>query len=75
MQDLSLLSVIAIRRAAETEMRSALPHAPVITEPARRAGRPRTYRSRAAIATRLDRIADAIAPSGWAPAQRTVSSR
>ena len=50
-------------RAMETEIRSALPDAPVVAEPTPAEARPRAYRTRAAIATGFARIADAVAPS------------
>ncbi len=67
-------AMITVQRAIENEMRSALPGAPVVDAPAPHT-RPRSYRTRAAFATRLARVADAVAPSGWAPSREAASSR
>lgn len=61
------------QRAMELEVRSALPNAPVVADTPRSRARPRTYRTRAALATRLARVADAVAPGGLAPAHRPAS--
>ena len=67
-------ALITAQRAMETEIRSALPGAPVVPEPTPAEARPGVYRTRAAIATSFARVAGAVAPAGWTP-QRTASSR
>jgi hypothetical protein len=64
-----------IARRGVAEMHSALPNSPVVVEPARAVSSPRTYRTRAAVAARLSRIADLVAPTGVTPTRRTASSR
>jgi hypothetical protein len=63
-----------LARKGVIESHSALPNAPVVVEPTRVA-RPRTYRSRAAVAATLSRVADLVAPNGVVPTHRTASSR
>jgi hypothetical protein len=67
-------ALIALQRGT-TEMRSALPDAPVVAERSGSRRRPRTYRSRAAIATMIARLADLVAPIGWTAQHRAASSR
>ncbi len=67
--------LITAQRAMEIEVRSAFPDAPVVPHTARSDSRPRTYRTRAALATGLARVADLVAPSGGAPAHRAATSR
>ena len=69
------LALITAARAAEREILSARPNAPVVPEPTPAVARPRTYRTRAALATTLARVADAVAPIDWAPSHRAASSR
>jgi hypothetical protein len=64
-----------LARKGFLEMHSARPDAPVVAEPASAVKRPRTYRSRAALATTLSRVADLVAPNGVVPTRRTASSR
>jgi hypothetical protein len=66
-------AIIASQETTTSLSHSALPNAPVIAEPVD--ARPRTYRTRAALSTGLARIADAVAPKGWAPSHQTASSR
>lgn len=75
MLDLFPVALTRVQHTVETEMRSALPGAPVVPERTRTTARQRTSRSRAALATRLARFADFVAPRGAAPAHRTASSR
>ena len=67
-------ALIAVRQAAEREINSARPNAPVVPEVTPDVA-PRTYRTRAALASRLARVADLVAPSDWVPAHRAASSR
>jgi hypothetical protein len=67
--------MIAVREAAENEILSARPNAPVVPHVAGRDARPRTYRTRAALAARIARVADRVAPTDWVPAHRAASSR
>jgi hypothetical protein len=67
-------ALIAVQQAAEREILSARPNAPVVPEVTKDAA-PRTYRTRAAVASILARIADLIAPRDWVPAHRAASSR
>ena len=68
-------ALIAVREAAEREILSARPNAPVVHEQTRAVAHRRAYRLRAALATTLARVADVVAPIGWAPAPRAASSR
>jgi hypothetical protein len=65
------LAMITAQRAMQTHLHSALPDAPVVVDPAPAVARPRTYRTRAALSTRLARVADLVAP----PSHRPASSR
>jgi hypothetical protein len=64
-----------VRESAQREVLSARPHAPVVPDVPRRVPRQRTYRTRAALAGRLARVADLVAPSDWVPVHRAASSR
>lgn len=68
------LAMITAHRALETELRSALPDAPLVVETTSAEARPSVYRTRAAIASSFARAASVVAPVGWTP-QRTASSR
>jgi hypothetical protein len=68
-------ALITAHRAMQTHVNSARPDAPVVPEAIRTHARPRTYRTRAALAARLARVADYVAPGGGVPAHRTASSR
>jgi hypothetical protein len=68
-------ALIAVRQAAEREILSARPDAPVVPDQPGRVSRHRTYRTRAALARQLARVADLVAPSDWVPAHRAASSR
>jgi hypothetical protein len=68
-------AVITAMRTMQTEALSALPGAPVVTETPRAAARPRTYRTRAALATTLAHVADLVAPGNGAPSHQPASSR
>ena len=59
-----------VRAAAEREVLSARPGAPVVSEPSTAARRPRLGRTRAGLAGALRRMADRVAP---APACGTAS--
>ena len=67
-------ALIAVRQAAEREILSARPDAPVVPYVTTDAA-PRTYRTRAALASGLARVADLIAPRDWMPAHRAAPSR
>jgi lipid A disaccharide synthetase len=67
-------ALIAVRQAAEREILSARPDAPVVLDVAAETA-PRTYRTRAALASSLARIADLVAPRDWVPAHRAAPSR
>jgi hypothetical protein len=69
------VAMTSVQRIIDTEMRSALPAAPVVVDTIRTATRPRAYRARAAVATWLARVADLVAPSGGASSHRAASSR
>jgi hypothetical protein len=69
------LALITAHRAVQTHLNSALPGAPLVAEPTSAEARPRTYRTRTALATRLARVADVVAPKGMAPSHRPASSR
>jgi hypothetical protein len=69
------IAAIASRDAARSLAHSALPWAPVVPDPEPAEVRPRVYRTRAALSAHLARIADAVAPQGWAPQRHTASSR
>jgi hypothetical protein len=69
------IAAIAARDAAQNLAQSALPWAPVVPDPEPAEVRPRAYRTRAAVSVGLARIADAVAPKGWAPQHHTASSR
>jgi hypothetical protein len=68
-------AVITAVRTMNTEALSALPGAPVVTETPRAAARPRTYRTRTALATRLASFADFVSPSNGVPSHQPASSR
>jgi hypothetical protein len=68
-------ALITAQRALNNEILSARPGAPVIVETPRTPSRPRIYRTRAALATRVTGVADLVAPRGWAPTHRAASSR
>jgi hypothetical protein len=55
-----------LARKGVVEMHSALPDAPVVTEPAPAEAHPRTYRTRTAVASRLARLADLVGPVDFA---------
>ena len=67
-------ALIALARGT-SEMHSALPDAPVVAERTRAPRPPRTYRSRAAVATTIVRLADVVAPIGWTHQHRPAPSR
>jgi hypothetical protein len=67
-------ALIAVRQAAEREILSARPNAPVVPDVTTDVA-PRTYRTRAALASSLARVADLVAPRDWVPAHRAASSR
>jgi hypothetical protein len=69
------VALMIVQRLSDTESLSARPAAPVIADAHPRTAVPRTYRSRAAIATRLARLAELVAPIGWVPSHRTAPSR
>jgi hypothetical protein len=69
------IAAIAARESAKNLAQSALPWAPVVPDPEPAEVQPRGYRTRAALSRRLARIADAVAPKGWAPQHHTASSR
>jgi hypothetical protein len=71
----SMAALTVVREAAQREILSARPDAPVVPDQPRRASRPRTYRTRAALARRLAHVADLVAPGDWVPAHRAASSR
>lgn len=66
MDNLPIAMIIA-QDAVSREVTSALPDAPVVpyVAPARR--RPRTFRTRSALAGALQRAADAVAPAECSP--------
>jgi hypothetical protein len=61
------IAAIAARDSAKNLAQSALPWAPVVPDPEPAEVRPRAFRTRAALSRQLARIADAVAPNGWAP--------
>jgi hypothetical protein len=65
---------ITALRTMQTEALSALPGAPVVTDTPR-AARQWTHRARAALATRLARVADFVAPRNRATSHQAASSR
>jgi hypothetical protein len=71
----SMAALITVREAAQREILSARPDAPVVPDQPGRVSRHRTYRTRVALAGRLARVADLVAPSDWVPAHRAASSR
>jgi hypothetical protein len=60
---------LLLSRDLMAESRSALPNAPVVLEPAPAVARPRTYRTRVALASGFARLADAVGPVDWAPSR------
>lgn len=75
MFDLLPFALITAHRTIKTDIRSALPGAPVVPERLPGDTRPRAHRSRAAVAAGLASLADLVAPRGQAPAHRVASSR
>jgi hypothetical protein len=71
----SIAALITVREVARREILSARPDAPVVPDQPGRVSRHRTYRTRAALARQLARVADLVAPSDWVPAHRAASSR
>lgn len=71
----SMAALTVVREAAQREILSARPDAPVVPDLPRRVSRHRTYRTRAALAGQLARVADLVAPTDWVPAHRAASSR
>ena len=64
MTTLPIATIIVARQIAERELGSALPHAPVVPDRPRAAGRaPTLRRTRAATATVLHRAAHRISPA------------